>query len=200
MTFWSSLSTADFGAAVQALMPRGRAWPRFAGTVQQAVAQAVGDCLFAFHALCALWLDTESFPDTAQQCLPDWETDYGLPDSCSPAGATVLQRRTALMAKIAASPGGQTMAYYIGVAAALGYTITITTWPPFTFGSAFGGALVGPLWNFAWRVNAPTITVKRFTFGTSHFGEPFWTIDNTELQCRLGKIAPAYGVLWFQYS
>jgi uncharacterized protein YmfQ (DUF2313 family) len=118
----------------------------------------------------------------------------------------MLQRRSALLAKIASSPGGQSAAYYIGVAAALGYTITITTWEPPQLGSGFvlrgdtGIALVDWRWRFAWRVNAPQITVRRFTLGVSALPEPFWTIGNTQLQCRLSKLAPAYGVLWFKYS
>jgi uncharacterized protein YmfQ (DUF2313 family) len=206
MTFWSALSAADFAAGQQGLLPRGRAWPRRAGAMLTAFCQALGDCLYAFHLACALFLETESFPATAVQLLPDYETDYGLPDSCSPPNPTMLQRRNALMAKIASSPGGQSAAYFIGVAAALGYTVTITTWKPFELGprgvlpGGSGATLVSAAWRFAWRVNAPQITVQRFTLGVSALPEPLWTIGNTELQCRLSKLQPAYGTLWFKYS
>jgi uncharacterized protein YmfQ (DUF2313 family) len=206
MSFWSSLTGDDFAAAQQGLLPRGRAWPRRTGSVLTAFCQALADCLFLLHTWCTLFLELESFPATANQLLPDFEADYGLPDSCSPAGATILQRRSALLAKIASSPGGQSAAYFIGVAAALGYTITITTWKPAALGPGFvlrgdtGITLVSAAWRFAWRVNAPQITVQRFTLGVSQLPEPLWTIGNTQLECRLRKIAPAYGVLWFKYS
>jgi uncharacterized protein YmfQ (DUF2313 family) len=206
MTFLASLTAGDFATAQQQLLPRGRAWPRRAGTVIQAVSQALGDCLYQLHAAGVAFLETESFPATAYYLLPDFEADYGLPDVCSPAPSTVLQRRGALMAKIASSPGSQTKAYFIGVAAALGYAITITTWDVFTPGAGavipYGGstAIVSTDWRFAWQVNAPTITVHRFTPGASALPEPMWSIGNTELQCRIRKLAPSYGVLWFAYG
>ena len=201
MTFLSALTDGDFAVAVQRLLPRGRAWPRFTGTVQQAVAQALADCLFAFHQACVTFLENESFPETAQDLLPDFLTDYGLPDGCSVSDPTVLQNRNALLAKIAASPGGQSASYYMQVATQLGYSITITTWSTFDLGlTAFGSPLVAESWRLAWKVSAPTATIQYFQLGNSRFGEPFWTINNTELQCRMLKIAPAYGLLWFHYS
>jgi uncharacterized protein YmfQ (DUF2313 family) len=202
MVAFSALTTDDFRTGVQGLLPRGRAWTRRVGSTLASLCAAVGDCLFVFHALCVLFLDVESDPAQAEQLLPDWETDYGLPDSCTPAGATVPQRRAALLAKIAASPGGQSAAYFTSVAAALGVPITITTWDTFqlTGGKPFGSPLVSRAWRFAWRVNAPSISISRFTFGQSRFSEPFWSINGTECECRLRKIAPAHGVLWFNYG
>lgn len=199
MTAFSQLSDRDFGAAALRLFPRGHAWAYQAGSMLVSFSKAIGDCLFQLHAAEVDFLEVESNPATAVQLLPDFMADYGLPDSCSPAVQTVAEQRASLLAKIA-SIGGQSEAYFIGVAAALGYAITITTWRPFQFGSPFGRPLVNGQWRFAWQVNAPSITVRRFTLGVSAFREPFWTIGNTELQCRLGKIAPAYGVLWFNYS
>ena len=204
MTWFSNLTAADYATGVQGLFPRGRAWTRATGSVMATLFQAIADCLFILHQFVVLWLETESFPADAIQCLPDFEADYGLPDSCSPSSPTMVQRRSALMAKIAGSPGGQSMTYFIGVAAALGYTITITTWDLFSLGPSAnlgpGANLVSSAWRFAWRVNAPSITVQRFTLGLSTLPEPLWTIGNTQLQCRLSKIQPAHGVLWFQYS
>lgn len=199
MGAFSSLTDGDFAVAVARLLPRGRAWPRRAGSTLMGYAAAIADCLYLFHRFAVLLLDVESDPAQAVQLLPDFEADYGLPDSCSPAVLTVEGRRAALLAKIA-SIGGQSAGYYIGVAAALGYDITITIWRPFLFGNPFWGPMPTASWRFAWRVNAPTITVQRFQFGVGQFGEPFWTIGNSELQCRLTKIAPAYGVLWFQFG
>jgi len=200
MAIFSALTADDFRAGVQGLLPRGRAWTRRAGATLTDLCAAVGDCLYAFHALCVLLLEVESDPAQAEQLLPDWETDYGLPDSCSPANATVPQRRAALLAKISASPGGQSAAYFVAVAAALGVPITITTWDVFQFGKPFGSPLLTTAWRFAWQVNAPSISVRRFTFGQSRFGEAFWAINGTECECRLRKLAPGHGVLWFKYG
>ncbi len=147
------------------------------------------------------FLDVEADPSRAIALLPDWENDFGLPDSCSPADPTLQQRHASLLAKIASSPGGQSAAYYIGVAAQLGYTITITTFAVSCYGiSVYGDPCRGIAWRFAWQVNAPEITVQCAEYGSSAYGDPFWTISDTELECRLSKIQPAYGVLWFQFG
>lgn len=200
MTAFSALAPADFQAAVLRLFPRGRAWLRDLGGVLAGYAGGIGDALFRLHVASVQLLDAESLPARTLRLLPEFEADYGLPDSCSPGEATLVQRRAALLAKMQAT-GGQSAAYYIGVARALGYAVTITTWKPFELGrTPLGSPLASSDWRFAWRVNAPQVTVRRFTLGQSALGEPLWSIGNTELQCRLAKIQPAHGVLWFQYS
>ena len=49
-------------------------------------------------------------------------------------------------------------------------------------------------------MNAPSITTSRFTLGHSALGDPFWTIGNTELECRIRAIAPAQTLVLFSYS
>ncbi len=198
---FSSLSSGDFAQAALQHFPRGRAWSRRPDSTLAAICAGIGDCIAAVHEQFVLFLDRESDPAQAQQLLADWEADFGLPDSCAPSGQTVAERQAALLSKIAASPGGQSASYFVSVAAALGYAITITTWDAFTFGKTpFGSPLVQMSWRFAWRVNAPAVVVSRFTFGRSPFGEPFWSLSATALACRLRKLAPAYGVLQFSYS
>ena len=63
----------------------------------------------------------------------------------------------ALVARIAAQ-GGQSSAYYIQVALALGYTITITEFQTAQFGvSTFGLPFYSNAWANAWQVNAPSV-------------------------------------------
>ncbi|MBW4089888.1 MAG: DUF2313 domain-containing protein [Proteobacteria bacterium] len=201
MTPFSQYTQAGFQAGVQRLFPGGRAWPRRLTSTLAALAGAIGDTFYQLHVQMVLLLDVESDPAQAVQLLPDWETDYGLPDPCTPANPPLTLRHAALMAKIAGI-GGQSAAYYISVAAALGYTITITTWTPPVYGVAtYGGAsYLSPAWRFAWQVNAPTITVDFAKYGESVYGDAFWSIDDTTLECRLRAIAPGYGVLWFKYG
>jgi uncharacterized protein YmfQ (DUF2313 family) len=144
-------------------------------------------------------LEIEADPFYTIEMLSEWETDYGLPDPCTPLAATMDQRRAALLAKIAAI-GGQSIAYFTAVAAALGYAITISEPQPFRFGSRFGGALLGPGWQFVWRVSVPTITIRFFTLGSSGFGEPFAVASATDLQCRLNALKPAHTVIQFIFG
>lgn len=189
-----------FLAAVQALPPPGRAFPRDTDTLMAKVFTPPADALAAVRAVALFLANTESDPAQTVDLLPEFEADYGLPDPCTPAGSSVGQRRASLLAKIAGL-GGQSRVYYIAVAAALGFVITITEFTPSRLGVMhFGDPLLAPDWQFVWRVNAPTITVSRFHLGTSVFGDPFWAIGNTELQCRLSAIAPAHTILIFAYS
>ena len=198
MTPFSSYTADGFQAGVQRLLPAGRAWPRRLGSTLAGLAGGIGDSLYQLHAQMVLLLDTESDPAQAVQLLPDFETDYGLPDPCTPPSASIGQRHAALLAKIAGL-GGQSKAYFIGVAAALGYTVTITTWDAWTPWDSPWLPITGTPWRFAWQVNAPAVTVSYFT-GYSSPWDPLWTISDTMLECRLRALAPAYGDLWFLYG
>ena len=198
MSGFSLLAPADFQAAAQRLLPRGRAWTRRPDSVLAATSGAVGDAYAQLHAQAVQLLDVESDPARATELLPDWEFDYGLPDPCTPANPSLTQRRAAVLAKIAAI-GGQSASYFIGFAAALGYTITITTWVAFTTWSSPWQPVTDQRWRFAWQVNAPSVTVSYFTTWSSPW-DPLWQVNDPQLECRMRAIAPSYGVLWFQYG
>jgi uncharacterized protein YmfQ (DUF2313 family) len=200
MTLLSNPPPDAFLAAVCALPPPGRAFPRDADTLMAKVFTPPADALAAVRAVALQLANVEADPALTTELLAEWEAEYGLPDPCSPLNPSVGQRRASLLAKIA-SLGGQSIAYYTAVAAALGFTITITEFKPFRLGiSTLGTPLMGPGWEFVWQVNAPSVTVAWFHLGASVLGDPFWSIGNTELQCRLNAIKPAHTLLLFKYS
>lgn len=200
MSKFSRLLPDDFALAVPQLPPPGRAWPRDAGTVQSGLWTAFADVAYLPHWQATWLLEGEANPAYAADLLLEWETDYGLPDPCTPLNPTLEQRRAAVLAKMRAQ-GGQSIEYYVSVAAALGYAITITEFRPFRCSvSACGDLLLGALWEFAWRINAPQITVRYFRLGQGAAQEPFWTVDNNELECRMRQIMPAHTFLMFQYG
>jgi uncharacterized protein YmfQ (DUF2313 family) len=67
---------------------------------------------------------TEAIPSTTSDCLTDWERICALPKSGFELGSTTAIRRNDIIAQLI-STGGQTPAYFILIAAALGYTATI---------------------------------------------------------------------------
>lgn len=199
MSLFSNLTQADFERQVTYLPPPGRAWPREQGTVMGGVWAAIGQSVWGSHQRAVSLLEREAHPGRAVELLAEYEADLGLPDPCTPLAATLSQRQAAVMAKLRAQ-GGQSIAYYTGVAAALGYTVTITEFHPFRLGvSTFGSLLLGAPWQFAWQVTVPTATVTRMRFGVSAFGEPFWTVDTAELECRIRALAPAHTIVLFSY-
>jgi uncharacterized protein YmfQ (DUF2313 family) len=195
-----NLSNADFTAALLALLPRGRVWPRDMDSVQACAVSAFAPT-FQRHLAGLAALLVDAFPATSVFLLPEWEATLGLPDPCSGPQPTLALRRAQVMARLF-DPGGQSVSYLIAAAAALGYTITID-YPatPFRVGhSRAGDELFGPAWVHAWRVNAPAVTVREFRAGQSAAGEPlrYWT--NAILECELRALAPAHTVVQFSYS
>lgn len=192
-------STSDYLAALQALMPRGRVWPKDQNSVQTKALTAFSQ-EFQRTNLSANNLLVDSFPVTTTDLLVEWEESLGLPDPCAGLSPTIQLRRNQVVAKLTAT-GGQSAAYMIKFAANLGYTITITQYAPFRMGQGrCGMPLGGPDWAFAWRVNAPTASPIFFRTGQSAMGEPLESWGNTVLQCQMQEIAPAHTILNFSYN
>ena len=111
------------------LTPRGPAW----GTDEAGDGRGARPIMLAFwralagHAAQNYTIDfdlaTQCFPSAITYSLPDWEAEYGLPDTCVSVTGTA-QRVAAVRTKFGAI-GGQSPAYYVCLAASLGYNITI---------------------------------------------------------------------------
>lgn len=190
---------ADFQAALWNLMPRGRAWSRDVGYVQNAVVACLAP---SYERQCeaAMSLLAAAFPATAVDMIPEWQLTLGLPDPCAGPASTLIQQRQQIVARLANS-GGQSAAYFIGLAAQLGYSVTVTNNAPFRCGqSTCGHPLGGQEWFFAWNIHAPQYTVNPFIAGQSTAGNALSSTGNAVLQCELLMAAPAHTVLQFNYS
>ena len=185
---------------LKALLPPGRAFPRERGTTLDATLDALAIELARIDARFDQ-LPVEAIPTTTTELLPDWERVAGLPDNCSGTIADTIQgRRADLVSKLTAR-GGQSRAYYIEVAAALGYTITILEFRPFRAGAGVaGGAITNDEWQFTWRIIAPNTTITEFRAGLSSAGEPLRRWGNQALECRMNQIKPAHTILQFAYD
>jgi uncharacterized protein YmfQ (DUF2313 family) len=192
-------SAADYLAALQALLPRGRAWPRDGDANLTKVVTGLVQ-VFARNNVAAADLIVDAFPLTTLQLLPQWEATLGLPDPCAGVSPTIQARRAQVVAKFTGI-GGQSAPYMIAYAKSLGYVITITQYVPARIGqSAAGQPLYGVAWAHAWRVNSALSTVNKARIGVATAGEPLASWSNTVLQCELQEIAPAHTVLIFSYS
>lgn len=196
----SLYSYSDYADALSALLPTGRAWPRATKTVQAAVLRALGRS-FQRSDEEAVNLVAGAFPPTATVMLSEWESSLGLPDDCSISEVGgISDRQRAVVAKLI-STGGLNRDYYIRVAAALGYAITITQFRPAMSGmSVCGDALNGDEWPFTWRINAPQTTIKYSLAGASYCGDPLASWGNKQLECSINKIAPSHLNIIFNYS
>lgn len=192
--------TADqYLIALQALLPRGAAWPRDASAVLTRTLRALAE-EFARIDERAGDLIEESDPRTTLELLPDWERVAGLPDACYGELSTIQERRAALAAKLTRL-GGQSRAYFIDLAHQLGYEVTIDEFRPFRAGiGRAGDPVYGQAWLFAWRVNAPETTIRYFRAGQSVAGERLRTWGNTLLECAISRVKPAHTHVIFAYA
>ncbi|MBB5547544.1 YmfQ family protein [Paraburkholderia fungorum] len=192
-------SAADYLSAMQALMPRGRVWPKDSDATQTQVLGGLVQ-VYALNTARANNLLVDAFPGMSAELLPEWEATLGLPDPCAGVAPTVAARNAQVLARFTGL-GGQSAAYYISYAATLGYAITITEFAPARVGqSRVGQPLCGPAWAFAWQINAPLNTVIRSRVGTARAGDPLASWGNAVLQCELTEIIPAHTIPIFAYS
>ena len=194
------LSEADYLRHLQALLPPGPAWPRD----PQAVISQMFGALSAELARTdgrAWTLLEEADPRTAAETFLDWERVLGLPDACAEAFGgpqTPDQRRSALISKLT-TLGGQSIAYYLSLAAALGHVVTISEFRAHTVDDDVEYLLYGQAWNFAWQVNAALNTVTEMTVDTT-VDEPLAAWGNALLECVISRLKPAHTLALFSYT
>jgi len=193
-------TTADFVSAMQSLMPRGMAWPRDPDTTQAQVLAGLAPTYVRQSARSGQLL-VDAFPATSYELLPQWEATLGLPDQCTGTATTIQLRRDQVVARLAGQ-GGQSAAYFVAYAAALGYLgCTVTNFSPFRAGQSRAGQPLGDSrWSHTWAINAPANSIHSFAAGASAAGEPLRLWGNALLECKLEQIAPAHSILQFRYS
>lgn len=194
------LTADDYLRQLQALLPPGPAW-------------SLDDDAFSTRLLAGLaaelarvdgrarQLVEEADPRTASELFADWERVAGLPDSCAVAFGgeqNSAQRRAALVGRLT-TLGGQSPAYFIGLAEALGYAITITEFCEHTVDADVDHPLMGVDWNFAWQVNAALDTVHEITVDDT-VDDPLAWWGNALLECVIERVAPAHTVVLFSYT
>ena len=123
-------STDDILPQLLQLTPRGPAW----GTDEAGDGQGAAPIMLALwravagHAAQNYAIDfelaTQCFPSAITYSLADWEAEYGLPDTCLSGQGTNAQRIAAVRSRFGAL-GGQSPAYFVCLAASLGYDVTI---------------------------------------------------------------------------
>ena len=197
----------DLLPQVLALTPRGPAWGtdeagdgRGASPLMRLVWQAIASWAADSYS----WdfaLALQSLPSEVTWSLPDWEAEYGLPDPCvGDAAPDDAARRAAVRAKHAAQ-GGQSPAYYVCLAAALGYDICrIDEFRPTRIGDKCGMPMYGAAWAHAWRVHADLVTVSYAGVGISRIGDRLAEWGNPVLECAIRRAAPAHTVVSFAYD
>lgn len=194
------LSAENYLRQMQALLPLGPAWPRSDDAELTRLLAGLSS-EFALIDGRATQLAEESDPRTTAELFGDWERVAGFPYSCVEAYATSNEqsaRRAALLGRLA-TLGGQSRAYFVAVAAALGYDISISEFVPHSVLDDVEASVVGQRWAFAWQVNAGEYSVNEIST-ESLVTEPLAAWGNDLLECVIKRLKPAHTNVLFAYS
>lgn len=193
------MKTAAYLSQLKQLLPSGQAWVAETGSVLSGLLSAGAKMLSAVHHRANDLMD-EADPRTAIEMLPEWEIEVGLPGKCSASADTIRERQAMVHAKWI-SRGGQSRPYFIDLAKALEYDITITEYTPFQAGqSVASDPCCSDDWTFTWKVNAPATTIRPFRAGEGAAGEPIQDWGNGLLECAISQDKPAHTHVIFAYG
>lgn len=181
-------SSEAYARQLKSLLPRGAAWVAEVGSWMWKVLLAISDELSRVDGR-SVDLVNEADPRTAVETLSDWERAWGLPDAqVTEIPATTAGRQVAITQKVVRT-GGQTPAYFIGVALACGYSVTVTEWTDYPVCRS-GVARSG---DRCWGV------AGAFTW-TMHVSPPAGTaLTHAQLEAVIRKAAPAQTTVVFVY-
>lgn len=195
-----AISRSQYIELLKNLLPRGLAWSRQQGTALHSLFEAMADEFYRFDQRLGTDLIKEADPSTTNEMLVDWERLVGIPDGVFSDTVGTDRRRSNMLSKLTAR-GGQSIPYFIALAAELGFVVTITEFRPFRVGfSEPGDALTNGDWNFTWRVNAENDITDAFLVGLSTVGDSLSTSSTSILEGALNRSKPAHTILQFAYS
>jgi len=198
-----ALAPEDYLAMLQELLPYGPAWT---DDPDAAVTQMLSGLSQELARLDARnWqLIEEADPRTTNELFADWERVAGLPDPCVAALAgqqTHAQLQAALVSKLV-QVGGQSRAYFIAVAKAMGLAITITEgWQQVdTVMSPVNNPLANAGWIYAWTISVALGNTKSTLTVKGRVSDPLAAWGNTMLECVMRRLKPAHTTLLFSYT
>ncbi|WP_140918461.1 YmfQ family protein [Limnobaculum xujianqingii] len=138
-------------------------------------------------------------PFNAGNLLADWERVYGL---VIHAEATYQERLSRVLAKMAET-GGLSIPYFINLAAAMGYDITIDELQPFRVSAnRCGDTLYTEDIIWVWRVNILNSEIPTYHFrtGASGAGERLLAFGDSQLETVFNDLKPAETLCIFAYQ
>lgn len=180
-----------------ALLPKGDAWPTEADSELAKLMLGVAEELARIDARASDLLN-ESHPSQAFETFEEWEQMYALPDRCSGTDQSFQERKAALVLKYQQF-GGQSREFFIAMADALGYAITITEYSDCICGDEVGSYIGGEDWNFIWQINSSELN-ERWMEAGDLVGDPLRSWGNQQLECMMNKLKHAHRALIFSYT
>lgn len=198
--------SAAWRAQLGQLLPPGRAWTAPRGGTLDGLLWAWADAFSRAEARVLRLLD-EADPNSALELLADWEKTTGLPDACFGAPDSITERQVAAAQRITGT-GGQSRAFFVGLAALLGYTVAIEEHRPARCGDRIGVLTYGQPWRHVWRVHVLPLSDElpegQFRVAQARIGSRVgvrlrgW--GALDLECLIRRHAPAHSKVLFTYQ
>jgi len=196
-------TSLEYLRLLQSLLPRGLAWNRDEDSGLTQFLYGLGEEPARVDKRSERLLIERDTRFTTE-LLIDHELDLGLPDECSPEYQTIAERRLATHTKLI-TLGQQNPNYFIELAAASGWTITITEFKPFWSGVGAAGEECGDQEViFYWKITiqyGEESDIIWATSGGSVCGDLISTLlglDN--LMCSIARLKPAHTTVLFGYD
>lgn len=186
-------TATDYAQQLTALLPPGPAWEAELQPQLHALLGAIAQEFGRIDARSAQ-LMREAFLATFHEALTDWEQTLNLPDICLGPTGTVAERKAMVRMRLV-EQGGQTPAYYVQLAARMGYrnaSVQELRAPRFgrsRFGHDHFGSLAA---QFMWVLHAGERLAGGARFGLSVWGERFGSNPSNALACVIRRAAPAH--------
>jgi uncharacterized protein YmfQ (DUF2313 family) len=194
------MSRDAYLSQLQMLLPPGAAWSQDQDALLTRLLDGLAEEFARIDGRAAQLID-ECDPCTTSEMIADWESVAGLSATSSIDGSalSIDQRQSNLVSRIT-ERGGQSPAYFIGLALRLGFVVTITEFKEWSVLDDTEASLNGVEWNFAWHINAPLVTDSEWTV-ESDTEIPFAVVwVNALMESVLHADKPAQSVLLFRYS
>lgn len=145
-------------------------------------------------------LTFEVDPRLANMLLDDFERVLG-PDPCGRDDlATTADTRRLIAWQRWIARGGQSAAYFIGLAAALGVIATIDTDIVTMAGCECGDEVVESPEQFVWRFNLPATQEFDFEAGGADAGDLLGWLVPSLVECVIRRYAPAHTIPVISYA
>lgn len=194
-----ALNAKAYLQQLQALLPSGLAWPRAADAYLTKLLSAFSQEFARIDTRVDNLLN-EADPRTTLEMLPDWERLAGLPDPCVSSDQTVEQRQSALVTKLTIQ-GGQSRAYFIDMADALGYQDTeIEEYFPFTCESYCDEFLNSLADRHTWTIYLQSDGGLEVMTCESPCDSFLQSFGDEVIECRINQYKPAHTVVLFAYT
>lgn len=196
----ASFSAQDYLGALQALMPRGRVWPRDLDAMQTRLLLSLAQ-VYERNDGRSRELLSDGFPQSAVELLPEWEATLGLPDSCGGVPESIAERQARLVVKLR-EPGGMSRVYFLDLALELGYSdTTIAEFGPANCQMTCESPVVDQFFRFIWKVNLPhEVDNQTFFRADTRCDTRIDSYIFGALECQLMRFKPAHTQVIFSYK